>query len=47
MNENWVSIYGTEYTTIKNKVDSADLQENWRFNKDGKINMMHQYKRKK
>lgn len=46
-NENWVSIYGTEYTTIKNKVDSADLQENWRFDKDGKINMMHQYKRKK
>ena len=45
--ENWVCIYGTEYLTIKNKVDSADIQENWRFNKEGKINMMHAYKRSK
>ena len=47
MNENWVSIYGTEYTTVKNKKDSADIQENWRFDKNGKINMMHSYRRKK
>ena len=45
--ENWVSIYGTEYLTIKNRVDSADVQENWRFNKEGKVDMMHAYKRKK
>ena len=45
--ENWVAIYGTEFKTIKNKVDSTDIQENWRFNKDGKINMMHAYQRKK
>ena len=47
LNENWVSIFGTEYTTMKNKKDSADIQEYWRFNKDGKIDMMHSYKRKK
>jgi hypothetical protein len=45
--ENWVSIFGTEYTTRKNKMDSADIQEYWRFNKDGKIDMMHSFKRKK
>jgi hypothetical protein len=47
LDENWVSIYGTEYTTVKNKKDSADIQENWRFDKNGKINMMHSYRRKK
>ena len=47
LKENWVSILGTEYTTMKNKKDSADLQEYWRFNKEGKIDMMHSYKRKK
>jgi hypothetical protein len=47
MNENWVSIYGTEYTTTKNKKDSSDLQENWRFDKNGKIDMLHSYRRKK
>ncbi len=47
MNQSWVSIYGTEYTTMKNKKDSLDIQENWRFNKDGKIDFMHSYRRKK
>jgi hypothetical protein len=47
LKENWVSILGTEYTTMKNKKDSADIQEYWRFNKDGKIDMMHSYKRKR
>ena len=47
LKENWVSILGTEYTTMKNKKDSADIQEYWRFNKDGKIDLMHSYKRKK
>ncbi len=46
LNESWVIIYGTEYMTSKNKTDSSDLQENWRFNKDGKIDMMHSYRRK-
>ena len=47
MNSNWVSIYGNEYlTNKKNKVDSSALQEAWRFNKDGKIDVMHQYRRK-
>ena len=45
--ENWVVMYGTEYTTTKNKKDSADIQENWRFNKDGNVDMLHSYRRKK
>lgn len=45
-NENWVSIYGTEYFTVKNKKDSSELQENWRFDKNGKVDMMHSYRRK-
>ena len=45
-NENWVCIWGTEYTTFKNKVDSSDIQENWRFDKNGKVAFMHSYSRK-
>jgi len=45
-NENWVSIYGTEYSTMKNKKDSSDIQENWMFDKNGKVAMMHSYRRK-
>jgi hypothetical protein len=44
--ESWVCIWGTEYTTMKNKVDSAEIQENWRFDKNGKIAFMHSYARK-
>jgi hypothetical protein len=46
LNENWVCIWGTEYTTLKGKKDSMDIQENWRFDKNGKIDMMHSYRRK-
>ena len=45
-NENWVIVYGTEYYTVKNKKDSSDIQENWRFDKNGKITLMHSYRRK-
>jgi hypothetical protein len=45
-NENWVSIWGTEvFTDKQGKVDSVGLQENWRFNKDGKIDMLYQFGR--
>jgi hypothetical protein len=46
MNENWVSIWGTEVSTDKQgKTDSVGLAETWRLNKDGKINLMYQFGR--
>jgi hypothetical protein len=43
-NENWVLIWGMETSTAKNgKVDSVNLQETWRLNKEGKINLLFQY----
>jgi hypothetical protein len=44
-NENWALIWGKEISTDKKgKVDSSYLQETWRFNKDGKADLMFQYK---
>lgn len=46
-NEDWVAIWGTEiYTNPQGKVDSTTLQETWRFNKDGKVDLMFQTNRK-
>jgi hypothetical protein len=43
-NENWVLIWGMETSTAKNgKVDSVNLQETWRLNKEGKVNLLFQY----
>ena len=45
--ENWVTIWGTEIQTdMKGKVDTVSLQETWRFNKAGKVDLMFQAKRK-
>jgi len=45
-NENWVCIWGTEVDTDKQgKIDSVGLQETWRFNKDGKIDLFYQFGR--
>ncbi len=45
MNEEWVSIWGVEVNTSKSgKVDSMGLQESYRFNKDGKIDLSRQYR---
>ncbi len=45
-NDNWVCIWGTEVSTDKQgKVDSVGLQETWRFNKDGKIDLLYQFGR--
>jgi len=45
-NEHWALIWGTEIDTYKSdKIDSAELQETWRFNKDGKADLVFQYKR--
>ena len=45
-NESWVSVWGVETDTYKDgKMDSTALEESWRFNKDGKIDMLLQYAR--
>lgn len=45
-NENWVCIWATEISTDKKgKVDSVGLQETWRFNKDGKADLVYQFGR--
>lgn len=45
--EHWVAIWGTEIQTgIEGKVDTLSIQETWRFNKAGKIDMMMQAARK-
>jgi hypothetical protein len=45
-NEDWVLIWGMETDTHKNgKIDSVNLQETWRINKDGKADLLMQYMR--
>ena len=42
--ETWVCVWGTEVDTHNNgKVDSVYHNENWMFNKDGKVAYMSQY----
>jgi hypothetical protein len=44
-NEHWALIWGRERdTNKKGKVDSFDLQETWRFNNDGKADLMYQFR---
>ena len=47
MDESWVCIWAKEVHTEKatNKTDSVELQENYRFDKNGKINWMLQYQK--
>jgi len=40
--QDWVAIWGVEYRN--NKKDSTQLFETWRFTKDGKIDLLYQYK---
>ena len=44
-NEDWVTVWGKEIHTRNGKTDSVDLHEVWRFNKNGKVDFMMQYKR--
>lgn len=45
-NDDWVCIWGTEVNTDKKgKVDSVVLQETWRFDKNGKIDLLYQHSR--
>ena len=45
-NENWVLVWATEINTdTKGKIDTMDLMETWRINKDGKADRLYQYDR--
>ena len=45
-NEDWVLVWGMETDTYKNgKIDSVDLHETWKINKDGKADFFMQYAR--
>jgi hypothetical protein len=44
--ENWVLVWATEINTdTKGKIDTMDLMETWRINKDGKADRLYQYDR--
>ncbi len=46
-NEDWVAIWGTETNTwADGKVEKRDIHEIWRFNKDGKVDLMRQFQAK-
>jgi hypothetical protein len=46
-NENWVAIWTKEVRTAADgKKDSTYLHEVWRFNKDGKVDLMNQFEQK-
>ena len=46
-NENWVAVWGHEIQTNQaGKTDTVSLQETWRFNKAGKVDLMFQALRK-
>ena len=46
-NEDWVLVWTREIRTDANgKKDSSELQETWRFDKDGKVNLLYQYEQK-
>ena len=43
-NENWVAIWGTEVDTWPDgKIETSEIHEIWRINKDGKIDLMRQF----
>lgn len=46
-NEHWALIWGMEKDTHKNgKADSVQLQETWRFDDNGKANLLYQFVQK-
>ena len=44
-NTHWALIWGMEKDSANGKVDSFYLQETWRFNKDGKADLLLQFRR--
>lgn len=46
--EDWVAVWFVEHTKDSTgKQDSTAMQETWRINKDGKVDLMFQYQRNK
>jgi len=46
-NENWALVWGQERVTDKKgKKDSSAIQETWRLNKDGKVDLVYQFRKK-
>lgn len=46
--ENWALLWVSEYSTdTKGVKDTTFFQETWRFNKDGKADLVYQYQRKR
>lgn len=46
-NEDWVLVWSRVYNTYKDgKTDSADYQDTWRLNKDGKFDFMLDFRQK-
>lgn len=44
--ENWVMVWAKEINTnLKGKIDTVELMETWRINKDGKADMLLQFDR--
>ena len=44
-NENWALIWAKEVNTNKKgKVDSSYVHELWRLNKDGKVDLVYQFR---
>ncbi len=42
--ETWVSIWSSEINTFKDgKIDTSKINENWKFNKDGKVAFINMY----
>ncbi|MES1219620.1 MAG: hypothetical protein ABUT20_29235 [Bacteroidota bacterium] len=45
-NEDWVLVWAKEINTdTKGKIDTVELMETWRINKDGKADRLYQYDR--
>ncbi len=43
-NENWVCVWGTDTSTDMNgKTESTEVSETWRFNREGKADLMYEY----
>ena len=42
--DDWVLIWGREYITKGEKIDSSGVHEAWRFNKSGKIDWVMQFR---
>ncbi|MEP7109651.1 MAG: hypothetical protein ABI760_16775 [Ferruginibacter sp.] len=46
-NEDWALVWSTAYTTDKKgKIDSANYQDTWRLNRDGKFDLMFDYRQR-